>query len=259
MTISEIKNLTRFLSSEDVENIKNEIKSKEAILKTDNMDEEEMTQALNTLFAILVIEKTLESEIEDIEQIRAELEQELLESYEIYDAYMIKYKKEEKKKKKRWLVDFLFLSDRINSKKEGISASQKTIAGLKNELNTLRQQTNNDNLKNAFSDPKGPLFERFCKTPHDCYNPMHRHNNNMELNHRLNNLRENRRQQENRRGREFDQTRRRPPRFRQEPRQRDSDRTVTVAFFDLNSTIRKDVDGRREDIVIQTQTQKHTR
>ena len=88
---------------------------------------------------------------------------------------------------------------------------------------------------------------------------MHRHNNNMELNHRLNNLRENRRQQENRRGREFDQTRRRPPRFRQEPRQRDSDRTVTVAFFDLNSTIRKDVDGRREDIVIQTQTQKHTR
>ena len=118
MTISEIKNLTKFLTDEEAEKIKQEIKDKENVLKIQNMDEEEIGQVLNTLFAILVIEKTLELEIEGVEEIRADLEKELLEAYEIYDAYMIKYKKEEKKKKKNWLLNFLLLSDKVHSKKE---------------------------------------------------------------------------------------------------------------------------------------------
>ena len=54
MTIKEIKDLTKFLTDEDVDKIKNEIKSKESVLKSQDMDEKEMTQVLNTLFAIYI-------------------------------------------------------------------------------------------------------------------------------------------------------------------------------------------------------------
>ena len=180
MTIGEIKNLTKFLNDDDVEKIKEEIKSKETILKNDNMDEEEMTQVLNTLFAIMVIEKALESEIDGVEEIRAELEAELMESYQIYDAHMLKYKKEEKKKKKNWLINFLFLSDRVNMQKKSISASDKTIANLKNELNQLKQQSSNENLKEVARGRKSRRFEDFCKTPHDCHNIFHDHDKHLE-------------------------------------------------------------------------------
>ena len=176
MTIKEIKDLTKFLTDEDVDKIKNEIKSKEGVLKSQDMDEKEMTQVLNTLFAILVIEKSLETEIEGIEEIREELEKELMESYEIYDAHMAKYKNEEKKKKKkRWLLDFLLISDRVHSKKEGIGASNKMIASLQKELNTLKQQKSNENLKNAINDRDGDLYKEFCDIPGRCNDPRHRH------------------------------------------------------------------------------------
>ena len=69
MTINEIKGLTKFLNDDDVENIKKQIKDKEVVLKSGKLDEEEMVQVLNSLFSILVIEKTLESQIEDVEEI----------------------------------------------------------------------------------------------------------------------------------------------------------------------------------------------
>ena len=50
MTISEIKDLAKHLSEEEVEKIKEEIKSKENILKGGKLDEEEMVQVLNTLY-----------------------------------------------------------------------------------------------------------------------------------------------------------------------------------------------------------------
>lgn len=175
MTIKEIKGLTKFLTDEEVEKIKKEIKSKETVLKNEDMEEEEITQVLNTLFAILVIERTLESEIEGIEEIRAELEQELLESYEIYDSHMARYKKEEKKKKKNWLLDFLFLSDRINSQKKGIGATNKTIANLQKELSTLKQQKSNENLKQVVRDRRGTRFDEFLNMPRECRNPHHHH------------------------------------------------------------------------------------
>ena len=175
MTISEIKDLTKFLTDDEVDKIKQEIKNKENVLRDADMDEEEMTQVLNTLFAIMVIEKTLESEIEGVEDIRAELEQELMESYQIYDSHMARVKGEEKKKKKRWLLDFLFLSDRIHSQKEGIGTSDKVIKSMKRELDTLRQQKSNENLKTVTKDIGGSAFEDFCKIPHECRNPHHHH------------------------------------------------------------------------------------
>jgi len=175
MTISEIKDLTRFLSEEEVEKIKQEIKSKEQILKSGNIDEEEMIEVLNTLFAILVIEKTLESEIEDVEEIRDELEAELLESYNIYDAFMARVKKEDKKKKKRWLLNFLFLSDDIRNKKDMIGASNKTIDKLQKELNNLRKQKSDENLKSVVNDRDDSL-NKFRECPHECKNPKHHHN-----------------------------------------------------------------------------------
>ena len=66
MSINEIKDLAKYLSDEEVEKIKKEIKDKENTLKGGSLDEEEMIQVLNTLFAVLVIEKALESEIEGI-------------------------------------------------------------------------------------------------------------------------------------------------------------------------------------------------
>ena len=174
MTVTEIKDLTKFLSDEEVEKIKEEIKSKENVLKNGSLDEEEMIQVLNTLFAILVIEKTLESEIEGVEEIRAELEAELIESYNLYDTYMSKYKKDDKKKKKRWLLDFLFLSENIRTKKDGLSTTNKTIAKLQNELNTLRQQKSDSNLREVAGKSEG-RFNDFCERPEKCKNPRHHH------------------------------------------------------------------------------------
>ena len=175
MTINEIKDLTKFLSEEEVEEIKKEIKSKEDVLKSGSLDEEEMIQVLNTFFAILVIEKALESEIEGVEEIRDDLEQELLEAYETYDSYMARYKKEDKKKKKRWLLDFLGLSENIRSKKDGISSTNKTISKLQNELNTLKQQRNADNLKQVAEKNDMNRFNEFCDCPHKCEHPHHHH------------------------------------------------------------------------------------
>lgn len=175
MTIKEIKDLTRFLTDEEIEKIKEEIKSKEDILKKSDIDEEEYGRILNTLFAILVIEKTLESEIEGIEDIRSELEEELIESYQVYEVQMAKYKKEDKKKKKNWLLNFLFLNDRISAQKRGIGVSNKTIAKLQNELNTLRQQKSDENLKSILKEKKGPKFDEFIKQPKECRNPHHHH------------------------------------------------------------------------------------
>jgi len=174
MTVSEIKDLTKYLSQEDVEKIKQEIKNKEALLKSENLDEEELGMTFNTLFAILVIEKTLESEIEEIEDIRAELEEELMESYKTYDSFMVKFKKEDKKKKKNWLLKLLFLSDRIHTQKDGIKASKKAVAELQKDLATVKEQKNDRNLKAAIADKKGPKFEKFCNCPKDIKNPLSR-------------------------------------------------------------------------------------
>ena len=176
MTIKEIKNLTKFLTDKELEKIKEEIKSKETILKKQDVEEEEMGQVLNTLFAILVIEKTLENEIEGIEEIRAELEQELLEAYEIYDNHMAKYKKEEKKKKKKnWLLDFLFMSEEMQNRKDAIGASKKEVAALQKELGRLKQLKSDQNLKNVMNDRHGPIFEEFCNCWKECDHPHHNH------------------------------------------------------------------------------------
>lgn len=167
MTINEIKGLTKFLNDDDVENIKKQIKDKEAVLKSGKLDEEEMVQVLNSLFAILVIEKTLESQIEDVEEIRDQLENELLEAYEVYDSYMVKYKKEEKKKKKNWLLQFLSLSDAIHDKKEKIGGANKTIKEMKNELDGIKQQKSDKNL-NDVVHKCGDHFAMFCDHPEHC-------------------------------------------------------------------------------------------
>jgi len=198
MTLNEIKDLTRFLSEEEVEKIKKEIKSKEDILKSGSLDEEEMIQVLNTFFAILVIEKTLEKEIEGVEEIRGELEEELLEAYNFYDSYMEKTKKDEKKKKKRNLLNFLFLSDHIHSRKEGIGMSNKTINRLQNELNQLKAQTSDQNLKSVVNNRRDrSRFDKFCDTPHNCKHPHHHHRDPMmreRMNERRESIREARRQ-----------------------------------------------------------------
>ena len=167
MTINEIKGLTKFLNDDDVENIKKQIKDKEVVLKSGKLDEEEMVQVLNSLFAILVIEKTLESQIEDVEEIRDQLENELLEAYEVYDSYMIKYKKEEKKKKKSWLLQFLSLSDAIHDKKEKIGGANKAIKEMKNELDGIKQQKSDKNL-NDVVHKCGDHFAMFCEHPEHC-------------------------------------------------------------------------------------------
>ena len=188
MTIKEIKNLTKFLKDEDLDKIKEEIKSKESVLKTQDVPEEELGQVLNTLFAILVIEKTLETEIEGVEEIRAELEQELLEEYEVYDNHMAKYKKEEKKKKKKnWLLDFLFMSEEMKSRQDTIGASKKEVAAMQKELNTLRQLKSNENLRNVMKDLHGPCYNEFCDHIHKCDNPFHDHDHH---DHHLGDLRD---------------------------------------------------------------------
>lgn len=162
MTISEIKDLAKYLSEEDVEKIKKEIKDKESTLKGGVLDEEEMIQVLNTLFAALVIEKALESEIEEVEEIRDQLEEELLECYEIYDTYMAKFRKEDKKKKKKnWLLAFLGLSEEITKKKRDIGATNKTIDNLKKELNSLKQQKSNERLAEVVSKRTENSVENF--------------------------------------------------------------------------------------------------
>lgn len=163
MTVTEIKNLTKYLTDEEVEDIKKEIKSKENILKSGNLDEEELGQVLNTLFAILVIEKTLEQQVEDIENIRSELEQELLEAYQMYDSYMEKSKADEKKKKKRrWLFDLLGISENIRERKTGIGAANKSISALQSEINTLKQQKSAENLKKVMRKENMDRRRDFC-------------------------------------------------------------------------------------------------
>ena len=184
MTIKEIKNLTKFLTDEELDKIKEEIKSKETILKKQDVEEGEMGQVLNTLFAILVIEKTLENEIEGVEEIRAELEQELLEAYEIYDNHMAKYKKEEKKKKKKnWLLDFLFMSEEMQNRKDAIGASKKEVAALQKELGRLKQLKSDQNLRNVMRDRHGPIFEEFCNCWKECDHPHHNHGHDCEYFH----------------------------------------------------------------------------
>ena len=158
MTINEIKDLAQKLKDADVERIKAEIKSKESILKNNDLDEEELGEVLNTLFSILVIEQAFEDEIEGVEEMRAELEQELMESYEKYDKHMAKYKKEkkeEKKKKRRWLLDFFALSEDIRNKKETLGDSKKLIGKMQSQINELKQQTSNDNLEKACDHKHG--------------------------------------------------------------------------------------------------------
>lgn len=148
MTVSEIKDLAKKLKEEDVEKIKEEIKNKENILKVNTLDEEELMEVLNTLFSILVIEKALEDEIEGIEEIREELQNELMEAYQQYDDYMARYKKEDKKKKKRrWLLDLFMLSEDIKNKKNNLGESNKLINKMQNQINELRKQTSDDNVK----------------------------------------------------------------------------------------------------------------
>lgn len=161
MTISEIKDLAKLLNEEEVDKIKEEIRSKENILKGGNLDEGEMTEVLNTLFSILVIEKALETEIEGIEEMRADLEEELREAYEIYDTYMVEHKKQSKKKKKRWLLDFLFLSDKINNRRTAIGNTDKRINALKSELNQLKEQRSDENLRKVCNDPRHH-HDQFC-------------------------------------------------------------------------------------------------
>ncbi len=165
MSINEIKDLTKFLSPEEIDKIKLEMKSKEDILKSGNLEEEEMTLVLNTLFAILVIEKALESEIEGVEEIRGELEQELLEAYNVYDTFMFKYQKEEKKKKKNWFLDLLGINRLIRDKKNTIDKSNQTIDRLKEELSNLKQKRSNENLAQVANKTDVGKFKEFCDYP----------------------------------------------------------------------------------------------
>lgn len=191
MTINQIKELTRFLTEEEVEQIKKEIKSKEDVLKKGNLNEEEMIEVLNTLFAVLVIEKALESEIEGVEEIREELEQELVECYNMYDSYMAKYRKEDKKKKKRWLLEFLGLSENIRSRKKDINASSKTITNLQQQLENLKKQRSEENLEKVVEKQDDGLYKKFCDCPHECKDPRnheyhrerHHHHHHDHRNH----------------------------------------------------------------------------
>ena len=172
MTINEIKDLTKYLKEEEVDEIKEEIRSKETVLKSGNLEEDELIQVLNTLFAILVIEKTLESQIEEVEEIRSDLELELTESYKIYDAYISKSKAEKKeKKKRRWLLDLLCISDRIHSKKEGIGRANKTLNEMQNEINKLKQQKSNENLKNVVDKKNEVERDNFFDLPNKQIDP----------------------------------------------------------------------------------------
>ncbi len=174
MTIGEIKDLTRFLSEEEVEDIKKQIKDKENILKGGNLEEEDMVHVLNSLFAILVIEKTLESNIEEVEELRGQLEGELTEMYMVYDSYLAKFKQEDKKKKKRnWLLDFLFMSENIRSKKETIGVSKKTMDRMQRELTQLRQERNEERLKEIAQGNNREAFNRFCDCPDRQEHPGH--------------------------------------------------------------------------------------
>lgn len=172
MSISEIKELTKYLTEEEVEKIKQEIKDKETTLKGGNLDEEEMVQVLNTLFAVLVIEKALESEMEGIEEIRDELEAELMECYEVYDTYMAKFRKEDKKKKKKnWLLAFLGLSENIAKKKQDIGASNKALSNMQKELNALKQQKSNEYLKDVIENREKGSVEKYSECVHGCKHP----------------------------------------------------------------------------------------
>ena len=163
MSISEIKELTKYLTEEEVEKIKQEIKDKESTLKGGNLDEQEMIQVLNTLFAVLVIEKALQSEMEGIEEIKDELQAELLECYEVYDTYMAKFRNQDKKKKKkRWLLSFFGLSEDISKRKNDIGASNKAINNIQRELNSLKQQKSNDNLRDVVSKRNPNSVRDFC-------------------------------------------------------------------------------------------------
>lgn len=179
MTINEIKELAQKLKDADVEKIKAEIKSKESILKNNDLDEEELGEVLNTLFSILVIEQAFEDEVEGIEDMRAELEQELMESYEKYDKHMAKYKKEkkeEKKKKRRWLLDFFALSEDIRNKKETLGDSKKLISKMQNQINELKQQSSNENLEKACDHKHGEPFRDGMKEKcEECGNNLHEH------------------------------------------------------------------------------------
>lgn len=185
MTINEIKELAQKLKDADVERIKAEIKSKESILKNNDLDEEELGEVLNTLFSILVIEQAFEDEVEGVEDMRAELEQELMESYEKYDKHMAKYKKEKKeekkKKKKRWLLDFFALSEDIRNKKETLGDSKKLINKMQNQINELKQQASDSNLERACDHRRGgPHRDRMRDTCDRCGDDLHEHRHHRE-------------------------------------------------------------------------------
>lgn len=167
MTINEIKELAKKLKDADIERIKEEIKSKEAILKNNDLDEEELGEVLNNLFAILVIEQAFEDEVEGVEEMRAELEQDLMDAYENYDKHMAKYKKdkkeEKKKKKRRWLLDFFALSEDIRKKKETLGDSKKLINRMQNQIDQLKQQASDNNVEKACDHRRGrPHREDMC-------------------------------------------------------------------------------------------------
>ncbi len=175
MTINEIKELTKYLSEEEIEKIKEEIKSKETILKSGNISDEELVNVLNSFFSILVIEKTLEKEIDEVEDIRAELEEELVASYNMYDQYMAQYKGEDKKKKKKknWLLNFFALSEDIRGKKEGIGVSSKTISSMQKEINDLKEKKSDSNLKDVVDGKDYEKYDDFCNCPHHHHHPHH--------------------------------------------------------------------------------------
>ena len=151
------------LTEEQVEEIKKEIKNKEDVLKSGNLDEEELGEVLNTLFSILVIEKTLEQQVEGIEEIRSELEAELLEAYQTYDSYIERSKIDAKqKKKRRWILDLLGISENIREKKAGIGMTNKSLNNLKKELDTLKQQKSKENLKDVMNKENRERRKDFC-------------------------------------------------------------------------------------------------
>lgn len=131
MTVCEIRNLTKYLNQQIAEEIKSKLQKEEMLLINSDYEEEEKIQILNTLYAILVLEKLLECEQEEIEESRLELEQELIESYEIYNLHKNKRKKEKKKKRlmELWL---------LNEKNKNIS---RIIGGV-NKTNNPYIETN---------------------------------------------------------------------------------------------------------------------
>ena len=65
-----------------------------------------------------------------------------------------------------------------------IGESSKTIDKLQKELNNLKRQKSDENLRNVVNE-KMDSFDKFCECPHECKNPRHHHHNHEGLSERI--------------------------------------------------------------------------